>query len=107
MATLILTDSQQVDLSIDPRDKKNKPAKVDGAPVWASSNEAVITVTAAADGMSATVVAGEPGDAQVNVSADADLGDGVTTLTGTLDVTVTAGAATTLAVNAGAPTEQP
>ena len=44
---------------------------------------------------------------QVNVKADADLGEGVTEIIGTLDVEVQAGAAVSMTVNAGTPTEQP
>ena len=102
-----LRDDQQVDLSISPVDKKGKPALVDGAPVWASSDETVITVSAAADGMSATVVGVAPGSARVSVTADADLGEGTTSITGTLDFNVTAGAAASLNITAGTPVDQP
>jgi len=101
-----LRDDQQVALSIQPVDKKGKPALVDGVPVWASSDETVITVTAASDGMSAVAVGVAPGSARVVVTADADLGAGVTDLTGTLDFNVTGGAAATLNITAGTPTDQ-
>jgi len=42
----------------------------------------------------------------VNVSADADLGDGVTTIAGTLDVTVAASQAVSLNISAGTPVNQ-
>lgn len=58
------------------------PAAVDGAPVWASSDETVLTVAAAADGMSAEIDTVAPGTARVSVTADADLGAGTVTITG-------------------------
>jgi len=101
-----LRDDQQVALTIQPVDKKGKPALVDGVPVWAGSDDTVITVTAASDGMSAVVVGVAPGTARVVVTADADLGSGVTDLTGTLDFNVTGGSAVTLNITAGTPTDQ-
>lgn len=56
-----------------------KPAKVDGVPTWTADNTAVVdTVTASADGMSAVIhITDTPGAANLTVSADVDLGDGV------------------------------
>jgi hypothetical protein len=61
---------------------RGEPAPVDGVPVWASSDETVLRVTATADGMAAVVDSVAPGLARVTVSVDADLGDGVLTITG-------------------------
>lgn len=105
---LILTDSQQVDLSVAFLDKANNPAPVDGTPTWSSSDETVVTLTVAADGLSATAVTtGTLGTAQVSVTADADLGEGTTAISGVLDITVQAGAAVVANINAGTPTEKP
>lgn len=105
--SLVLTDNQQVTLTIAPVDVKNNPAPVDGVPTWSSSDATIVAVTPAADGMSAVAVAVGPiGTAQVNVSADADLGAGVTTISGTLDVQVQAGNAVSLGISAGTPTDQ-
>ena len=102
-----ISDSQQVGLSIQPVDKRGNPASLDGVPVWLSSNSEVVSVVAAADGLSAVATAVGPlGTATVSVTADADLGAGVTEIAGTLDITVTAGAATTVKITAGDPTEQ-
>ena len=103
---MTLRDDQQVGLSIKIVDKKGNPAQVDGAPVWAGSDDTVITVTAAADGMSAVVVGVAPGSARVVVTADADLGAGTTDLTGTLDFDVTAGGAVAITITPGTPTDQ-
>jgi hypothetical protein len=105
---LIITDSQQVDLAIKPLTKKGHPAQVDGVPVWLSSDPLVATVEAAADGLSAVVKAAENiGPAQISVSADVDLGEGVNTMTGTLDIEVVGGGAAAISIIAGAPVEQP
>ena len=101
-----MQDDQQVRLTIAPVDAKGKPAKLDGIPVWASSDETVITVTADPDGLSALAVAVTPGDARAVVTADADLGSGVTPLSGSLDFTITAGAAVSLTITAGVPANQ-
>lgn len=108
MPSLVLTDSQDCVLTIAPVDKKGNPAPIDGVPEWFSSNTDVLTITPAADGLSATASAvGALGDATVNVNADADMGAGTTAITGTIDITVEAGAATTVAITPSTPTEQP
>lgn len=86
-----LMNTQQVDGTLTITNSAGAPASVDGAPVWASSDETVLTVTASADGMSAVVAAVAPGGpARVTVSADADLGAGTMSITGVSeDVTVT------------------
>lgn len=68
--------------SISIVDSKGRPASVDGVPVWASSDETVLSVAAAADGMSATITTVGIGTARLSVTADADLGEGVSTLVG-------------------------
>lgn len=104
---LVLTDVQKVQLSISPTSAAGNPAPVDGVPVWASSDETVLVVTASEDGMSAeAVTTGKLGKAQVNVSADADLGEGVKTITGVLDVEVKVSEAVSLTVSAGTPTDK-
>ena len=104
---LILTDVQKVALAIAPKSAAGNPALVDGTPAWSSSDETVLTLTVAPDGMSAeAVTTGKLGTAQVNVSADADLGDGTKTITGVLDVEVKASEAVSLDISAGAPTDK-
>lgn len=101
-----IKDSGQFDYTIKITDKKGAPAVVDGVPQWASSNEAVATVEASADGLTATVKGNLPGVATISVQADADLGAGVTTLAGADDVTVTPGGAASITLSDGAETEQ-
>ena len=102
-----ITTTQQFLASIAPTDRTGKPAPIDGEPVWASSNEAVASVVPNPGGMSALIVAQGVGDYSISVSADADLGEGVTTITGTDTGSVTLGTATAVGITVGAVEEQP
>jgi len=103
-----MTNSQQLTASITPVDKKGNPAPIDGIPVWASSDETILTVEAASDGLSATVKAvGPTGTAKVSVTGDADLGTGVQPIFGESDpISVTPGAAVGFKMTLGPATEQ-
>lgn len=108
MGTLILKDSQQALVKIAPKSKAGNPAAVDGAPVWQSSDPTVVLVTPEADGLSATVSAvGPVGVATVTVTADADVGEGVKTISDGFNVSVEGGEASTLGFDLGTPEEKP
>lgn len=103
---LQLTSTQKASLSLAAYDAKGNPAAVEGVG-WNVSDPAILTVTPGDDPATATVFAvGPVGVAQVQVKADADIGDGTRELTGTLDVEVVAGEAAVITVTAGAPDEQ-
>lgn len=103
-----ITATQQFDVSFTVKDKKGNPAAIDGIPQWLTDNSDLLTITPSADGMTCTVVAvGVLGTGTVQVSLDADLGAGVTSIIGTLDVEVTAGTASVVTLNPGPVTEQP
>ena len=105
---MVLKDTEQVVLSVVPVDAKGNTAPVDGAPAWGSSDPAVATVTPAADGLSATVAAVGPlGKTQISVTADADLGEGIESIVGTLEIEVVAGEAVSLSIKTGTPEEIP
>ena len=75
--------SQQFNATLTITNALGNPAPVEaGSIVWASSDETVVSVTASPDGMSAVVPCIAPGTARISVSADADLGSGVQTITG-------------------------
>ncbi len=86
----------QEELMISLRDDQYQPvgvqfAKVDGIPVWASTDEAVATVqNVAVNGMSAEVwsVADGVGVTEITCTADADLGAGTVPVVLTLNVEV-------------------
>lgn len=84
----------------------HKPAPVDGIPVWATSDPTVATVVAAFDGMSAVVSGVTAGECDIAVTADADLGTGVNTISGSLHLTITPGANPTITLTLGTPESQ-
>lgn len=99
-----LPDDQVVTASVVYKDAKGHPAQVQGAPVWASDTPAVADVTAAADGMSATVTPGtDLGTCQISVTADADLGDGVENVVALGSVEVISGTAVVGEISFGTP----
>lgn len=103
----LVKESQQLPLSIEIQTLKGKPAKVDGAPKWEVSDTAVGSLQVADDGLSALFVAAAAGQCSVNVSVDADLGDGVKPILGSLDITVVADEAAIVTIAAGEPQDQP
>ena len=98
---LSLSTIQKCTVSIKPVDAKGNPAAVDGIPAWNVSAEGTVSLFPAADGMSCDVVAVGVGSVQVNVTADADLGAGVKTIMGVLDVTVVAAEAVGFQITTG------
>src|SRR5262245_27492916 len=101
---LVLTDLQKVTLSVSFVDAAGNPATVDGAPTWSSSDSSITVVTPSADGLTAVAsTVGPLGTSEVSVTADADLGTGVTPVTGTLDVQVVASQATAATIGTGTP----
>lgn len=107
----VTTDQHYPNAALTIADAQGRPATVDGVPSWASSDETVLKVTPAADGMSAAVDPIAAGTARVTVTADADVGAGVVTITGVSeDVTVTIGTAhqaATMTLDLGAPADKP
>ena len=86
-------------VSLVLKDKFGNDASVDGAPVWASTNPDIATVTPSADGLSCTLVSsGRMGTAEVTVDLDADLGEGVRSLTGSALVDVVSGEVSAVAL---------
>ena len=99
---MFLKVNQSLPLSLKIADKFGNPAKVDGVPQWALSDATLGTLTPSEDGMTATLVpAGPIGASKVQVSCDADLGEGVKSIIGELDVEFMAGEAEVVAITAG------
>lgn len=89
------------------KDSHGNVAKVDGVPVWATDNTDVLALAPSTDGMSCEVKAvGMIGGANVQMTADADLGPGVKNIIGTLLVDVSAGVATVVELETDPPTPQ-
>lgn len=103
MLQVKLTNEQQVTVSLKPVTASGKVAQLDGVPTWEviSGNS---TVTPAADGRSAVVRSSDdPGDTQILVKADADLGEGVEEISDTITVTVEGARAANLGLEVGTP----
>lgn len=104
--TVTLTIDQQCLLELVITDRAGNPAAIDGTPSWASSDDTAASLRVSADGMTATVIAGEQITAEavmVTATIDADIGDGVRQIIGTQQVNVTAGEAQFVELRPGAP----
>ena len=103
----VSTDDFFPSVVLSAADASGNARQLFGVPVWASSDETILTVAAAADGMSAVVQTVAPGTARISVTAEADPTPGVNTLTGVSnDVVVSLGRsseASVLTLNLGTP----
>lgn len=99
---MLIRFDQKLPITAQPVDAQGNPAKLDGVPKWTlSANIGALAV--AADGLSAVFTPTALGAAQLKVEGDADLGTGVRLVSGTLDLNVEGGEATTILVLPGTP----
>ena len=100
---ITITNEQKVQVTLAPTTAAGNPATLDGAPVWAVAlGDATLEVSE--DGLSAFLVSGAADvTSQITVTADADLGAGVTTLTDVIDLAVVAAQASALGLVTGTP----
>jgi hypothetical protein len=101
--TVEITNEQKVKVTLAPVTDTGKPAKLDGSPSWAviTGNSQVVV---ADDGLSADLISSDdPGDTQVLIKADANLGEGVEEISDTITLTVIGATAKNLGVTVGAP----
>lgn len=105
MGLTIAADKKRT-LSISPVDAKGRPAKVDGIPVWEVNPTGGVTLFPTTDGMSCDIVWIDARQQVVTVKADADMGAGVKTITGSLDVETLAAEAVGFSINAGPEIDQ-
>ncbi len=104
-----ISNEQKVLISISPKSHLGKAAAVDPKvkPTW-TPQSGQSSVDVAEDGMSAMFTSSDtPGDTVVLVSADADLGDGVETISDQVVLTVTSAKAESLGLTAGTPEDKP
>lgn len=99
---MFLKVSDQLPLAVELKDKFGNAANVDGKPVWAVTDETLAGVEVSEDGKSAVLKPkGLVGSLKVQVSADADLGEGVKSIVGELSVDLLPGEAVTVEIKAG------
>lgn len=99
------TTTQFGTVTLDPKTPSGKKARVDGAPTWAVQS-GTATVEPAADGMSAKIYNREAGESIIGVSADADLGQGVETISDTITWRSTSEKASSLGLPASVTLEE-
>ena len=101
-----LPDDQMIHVAVTYVDMQGNPAVVDGPVTWTSSDTTILIVDPWTPSGSDTVPVGVPenglatvspvgplGQAQVSVTADVDMGSGVTPLVTLMDIAVIAGTA--------------
>jgi hypothetical protein len=94
---------QKFTCSVEFQDQAGNVATVDEPPEWSVDPDGILTLEPSEDGLSVVVKSEtKAGSAQVLCKADADLGEGVTEITGMLSVTVLPGDAVTVTLNPGA-----
>lgn len=102
-----LTNEQQVTVRLQPVTPAGRPAVLDGKPEWKVVSGASI-ILPAEDGLSCLIVSSDLADAtEISVSADADLGEGVETISDLILVNVEHAKAASLGLVADAPVLKP
>lgn len=100
---LAITTEQKIPVTLAPVTANGGAASVDGAPVFEVVSGSGTIGEISEDGLTAYIVSGDsPDTTVVRVSADADLGEGVTTIEDLITVTVTNAQAAALGLTAGA-----
>jgi hypothetical protein len=103
MIEISITNEQKIKVALAPVTDGGKPAVLDGQPTW-SVVSGDSTVEQSADGLSATLISSDtPGDTVYLVEADADLGEGIETISDTIKLHVVGARAFQLGLSASAP----
>lgn len=102
-----LTTDQQVTVHINPATTRGKPAPLDGIPEW-SVVAGDAKISPSADGYSCLIVSpDDPGDSQVMVQADADLGEGKLEISDIISVRVSGANAAVFGLTQDPPEDKP
>jgi len=100
---ITITNEEKVQVTLAPTTAAGNPATLDGAPVW-TVTEGDATLDVAVDGLSAFLISGAANtNSKITVTADADLGEGVVTLTDTIDLAVVLASANALGLVVATP----
>jgi len=103
MVEVTITNDQKIPVTLAPKTSAGGVAELDDKPGWSVvSGES--TVMESTDGLSAELISSDtPGDTVYLVEADADLGEGVETISETITLHVLGARAENLGVTLGAP----
>ncbi len=108
---LTLLEGQRVLVTAKPKSLSGRAARIDGAAVFSTNDRATLEITPGPDPATQAYIAAGPlgGDpkrtANVRVTADADLGEGVEELIASLDVVILPQKAAVLELELGQPEE--
>lgn len=98
---ITITNEEKVQVTLSPTTAAGNPANVDGAPTW-TVTEGDATVEVAADGLSAYLISGAADvNSKIEVTADADLGEGIVNITDSIDLAVVPASASALGLVVG------
>lgn len=110
---LNIDNTQKIKLQLQPRTRPTTehpdgiPVTIDGPARWERTSGESTLGTISDDGLTAELVSSDnPGPSQFTVKGDADLGEGVTEISETIDLTVTQAGAATLGVSAAVPEQK-
>lgn len=100
---ITITNEEKVQVTLAPTTAAGNPATLDGVPTW-TVIEGDATLEVSEDGLSAFLVSGNANvNSKIEVTADADLGEGVISLTDVIDLAVVAAQASALGLVTGTP----
>ena len=92
---------KRIIFTLAPTTAAGNPATLDGTPSW-TVLEGDATIEVAADGLSCYLISGSADvNSKIEVSADADLGEGVQTITDVIDLAVVSAQASGLGLTVG------
>ena len=104
MLEITITNEQKIQVTLTPVTATNKPAQLDGGATFEVISGTATVAMIEGNPLSAFLVSGDlPGDSEIMVSADADLGDGVETISDIIKLTVAGAKAASLGLTVGAP----
>jgi len=98
-------DQTSIPSVLDLRNKAGEPVTPDTPPVWTLGDPSIASITVASDGMSAVFAPLAVGITTVNVTVDAEIGEGVTEMLLSGELEVTAGDIATGEVTFGPPVD--
>lgn len=103
MIEIKITNEEKITVTLKPVTRTDRPAKLDGKPTWTVVNGEA-TVKPSTDGLSAELISSDtPGANEILVEADADLGEGVETISEHISLIVSGAQASNLGIEVGLP----